>query len=284
MRERPPRRRASATSSTPSLTGSAAASSAPTPASIDELMAHVDSVWEPDARSARPGRAAASARRSAPRSTRFLDWHQRPGRPDRLSATEQQAPRRGDAARRPARSPCTGTPTGSRSTTTAGSSSIDLKTSKYAPTGDEIKVHPQLGLYQLAVENGAVDEVLRAGAEPGGAELWQLRHAVDRKLKVQAQEPQQPDESGHRPIETAADGGGGAVRAEDFPARPGGALRPLRLRAALSRQERRDGAVVTTAARPIASPGRPAVGDGHRLRASAPSSGRRSRRRSSRRW
>ncbi|WP_395692312.1 ATP-dependent helicase [Nocardioides sp.] len=98
---------------------------------------------------------------------------------------------------------------------------VDLKTSKYVPTGEEVTVHPQLGLYQLAVEHGALDDVA-PGAEPGGAELWQLRHEAYRKLKVQRQEPQEPGEDGVRPIERQLMAAARAVRQESFPARPGG--------------------------------------------------------------
>jgi superfamily I DNA/RNA helicase/RecB family exonuclease len=100
---------------------------------------------------------------------------------------------------------------------------IDLKTSKYAPTAEEILVHPQLGLYQLAVENGALADVegVPPDAGSGGAELWQLRHDVRTKLKVQRQEPQEPDVEGVRPIEHQLMAAGSAVRDERFPARPG---------------------------------------------------------------
>jgi superfamily I DNA/RNA helicase/RecB family exonuclease len=97
---------------------------------------------------------------------------------------------------------------------------IDLKTGKYPPTNADIAVDPQLGLYQLAVENGAVEE-LRPGAEPGGAELWQLRHEAYKKLKVQRQEPQQRDETGARPIELQLMSAVDALREESFPAKPG---------------------------------------------------------------
>ncbi|MCY7394796.1 MAG: PD-(D/E)XK nuclease family protein, partial [Nocardioides sp.] len=97
---------------------------------------------------------------------------------------------------------------------------IDLKTTKYPPGADEIGHHPQLGLYQLAVENGALEDVV-PGAEPGGAELWQLRHDVRGTLKVQRQEPQEADDAGVRPIELQLMAAATAVRDEVLPARPG---------------------------------------------------------------
>jgi RecB family exonuclease len=97
---------------------------------------------------------------------------------------------------------------------------IDLKTGKYAPTKDEVAVHPQLGLYQLAVEHGAIEE-LAPGAGHGGAELWQLRQEAYQRLKVQRQQPQEPDEEGLRPIERQLSTAVGRLRDEEFPARPG---------------------------------------------------------------
>ncbi|WP_432105916.1 ATP-dependent helicase [Streptomyces sp. bgisy091] len=73
---------------------------------------------------------------------------------------------------------------------------VDFKTGKGAPTRDEVAAHPQLAVYQLAVGEGAVDEVFD-GERPGlgGAELVQLRQPAPKKEggdafpKVQAQEP-----------------------------------------------------------------------------------------------
>ena len=103
---------------------------------------------------------------------------------------------------------------------------IDLKTSKYPPAEKEVQSHPQLGLYQLAVEHGGFDEALPPGvnAEPGGAELWQLRQATAGPLKVQRQEIQKPDETGVRPIEQQLMLAAQAMREERFPARPDEAI------------------------------------------------------------
>ncbi|NEE05191.1 PD-(D/E)XK nuclease family protein, partial [Streptomyces sp. SID7499] len=73
---------------------------------------------------------------------------------------------------------------------------VDFKTGKGAPTKDEVAAHPQLAVYQLAVREGAVDEVFDGERpEAGGAELVQLRQPAPKKEggdafpKVQAQEP-----------------------------------------------------------------------------------------------
>ena len=99
---------------------------------------------------------------------------------------------------------------------------VDLKTTKSHPTGRQIDEHPQLGLYQHAVNNGALDELEGHTGRAAGAELWQLRHANKSPgAKVQQQKPQQPDGEGwlqiERQLATALD----AVRGERFPATPG---------------------------------------------------------------
>ena len=48
---------------------------------------------------------------------------------------------------------------------------VDLKTGKYRPTGPAVKDHSQLGLYQLAVDRGAADELAGSPVTSGGAEL-----------------------------------------------------------------------------------------------------------------
>lgn len=60
---------------------------------------------------------------------------------------------------------------------------LDLKTSSTPVRAADVSVHPQLGIYQLAVEAGAFPE----GRESGGAGLVQL--GADRKDAEQAQDP-----------------------------------------------------------------------------------------------
>jgi ATP-dependent exoDNAse (exonuclease V) beta subunit len=54
---------------------------------------------------------------------------------------------------------------------------VDFKTSKTAPTATDIALHDQLGVYQLAVQQGAFAAVVGEGARPAGAELVYLRLA-----------------------------------------------------------------------------------------------------------
>jgi superfamily I DNA/RNA helicase/RecB family exonuclease len=52
---------------------------------------------------------------------------------------------------------------------------VDFKTSKTAPTAADVALHDQLGVYQLAVQQGAFAHVAGDDARPGGAELVYLR-------------------------------------------------------------------------------------------------------------
>jgi superfamily I DNA/RNA helicase/RecB family exonuclease len=52
---------------------------------------------------------------------------------------------------------------------------VDFKTSKTPPTAADVALHDQLGVYQLAVREGALAGVAGEGARPGGAELVYLR-------------------------------------------------------------------------------------------------------------
>ena len=97
---------------------------------------------------------------------------------------------------------------------------IDLKTGKYPPPDKEMVEHPQLGLYQYAVDRGGFADTLGSDAQAGGAELWQLRKGA-KAVKVQSQEPQHPGESGHLPIEEQLMAAVQVVRKEALEVRPG---------------------------------------------------------------
>lgn len=97
---------------------------------------------------------------------------------------------------------------------------IDLKTGKYPPGEKELAEHPQLGLYQYAVDHDGFVDTLGEGARAGGAELWQLRKGA-KALKVQAQPPQEAGDSGHLPIEEQLMAAVRVVRDEALEVRPG---------------------------------------------------------------
>lgn len=88
---------------------------------------------------------------------------------------------------------------------------VDLKTGKSAPAGAELARHAQLGVYQVAVEEGAFDD-LAPGRESGGALLVQLGTAR-KSAGVQDQRPLADDDDprwARDLVEHAADGMAGA--------------------------------------------------------------------------
>jgi superfamily I DNA/RNA helicase/RecB family exonuclease len=189
-----------------------------TPETVGALMEHVDRVW--DQLAFRTPWSRRREREEIERAlTRFVRYHHRAGARTVL-ATEQELT-------------AEVTLPGGASVRLHGYADrleiddegrvvvIDLKTGKYPPAEKEIAENPQLGLYQYAVAAGAVDHLLDAPAEPGGAELWQLRKEVRGQLKVQAQPPQEPDDSGMLPVERQLTEAVALVREERFEARPG---------------------------------------------------------------
>ncbi|MEU8760342.1 ATP-dependent DNA helicase [Streptomyces sp. NPDC048659] len=164
-----------------------------TPADLDVLMARLDSVWEALAFDA-PWKSAQEKENARVALERFLRWHvmDRAGRTPAatehgfdvtLAAGAYQVRIRGSMDRVEADEQ-------------GRAYVVDFKTGKSAPTKDEVAHHPQLAVYQLAVREGAVDEVFGGRTpEPGGAELVQLRQAAPKKEggdalpKVQAQQP-----------------------------------------------------------------------------------------------
>ncbi|MFE2287551.1 ATP-dependent helicase [Streptomyces sp. NPDC059443] len=164
-----------------------------TPADLAVLMERLDSVWDSLAFDA-PWKSRQEKDNARAALERFLRWHttDRGGRASvatehefdvTLEAGEYAVRIRGSMDRVEA------DPQGRAYV-------VDFKTGKGAPTKDEVARHPQLAVYQLAVREGAVDEVFEGlRPEPGGAELVQLRQGAPKKdggdevPKVQAQEP-----------------------------------------------------------------------------------------------
>ncbi|MER5740639.1 ATP-dependent DNA helicase [Streptomyces sp. NPDC002262] len=164
-----------------------------TPADLDVLMARLDTVWDALAFDA-PWKSAQEKAHARVALERFLHWHvmDRGGRTPvasehgfdvTLDAGEYQVRIRGSMDRVEADAE-------------GRAYVVDFKTGKAAPTGPEVARHPQLAVYQLAVREGALDEVFGGRRpEPGGAELVQLRQAAPKKEggdalpKVQAQQP-----------------------------------------------------------------------------------------------
>ena len=191
-------------------------------ASVADLMEHVDQVW-----SQLPFRTPWSrtkehleARRAI---TRFLEHHRRIGAREVLGTElsfklEHELPDgqrvilRGFADRVELQAP-------------GEVVVVDLKTGKSHPRAADLPEHPQLALYQLAVDRGAVAHLAGETARSVGAELWQLRTGkADGPLKVQRQEPQRRDEEGWLPIERQLADTAEVIRSEQFPAKPSDAV------------------------------------------------------------
>ncbi|WP_327244466.1 ATP-dependent helicase [Streptomyces sp. NBC_01320] len=164
-----------------------------TPADLAVLMERLDSVWDGLVFDA-PWKSQQEKEQARVALERFLRWHvmDRTGRTSAasehdfdvtLEAGEYEVRIRGsmDRVERDA---------------DGRAYVVDFKTGKQAPTKDEVARHPQLAVYQLAVREGAVDEIFDGHRPaPGGAELVQLRQPAPKKEggdalpKVQAQEP-----------------------------------------------------------------------------------------------
>ncbi|CAL9523550.1 ATP-dependent helicase [Streptomyces sp. enrichment culture] len=164
-----------------------------TPADLAVLMERLDSVWDALAFDA-PWKSSQEKEHARVALERFLRWHvmDRGGRTAAatehgfdvtLEAGEYQVRIRGsmDRVERDER---------------GRAYVVDFKTGKQTPTKDEVARHAQLAVYQIAVREGALDEVFDGRRpEPGGAELVHLRQAAPKKEggealpRVQSQEP-----------------------------------------------------------------------------------------------
>ncbi|WAX78072.1 ATP-dependent helicase [Streptomyces sp. KMM 9044] len=163
-----------------------------TPADLAVLMERLDSVWNALAFDA-PWKSRQEKQNARVALERFLKWHvmDRAGRTPvasehdfdvRLGAGDYEVRIRGQMDRVEADGE-------------GRAYVVDFKTGKHAPSSAEVARHPQLAVYQLAVQEGAVDEVFDGSRpEAGGAELVQLRQPAAKRdggetlPKVQAQE------------------------------------------------------------------------------------------------
>jgi superfamily I DNA/RNA helicase/RecB family exonuclease len=192
----------------------------------DDLMAYVDKVWG-HITFRTPWSSSRERKEVEAALARFVAWHSRPGART-VVATEQHLTAE------------VALPDGSRVRLNGYADRleldengkvvvVDLKTSKYPPADKDLPANPQLGLYQYAVDKGALDHLLAEHADrapgpvrAGGAELVQLRREVRGGAKVQAQKAQEPDEDGHLPIEKQLMEAVRVVRGEELRARAGG--------------------------------------------------------------
>jgi superfamily I DNA/RNA helicase/RecB family exonuclease len=102
---------------------------------------------------------------------------------------------------------------------------VDLKTGKSVPSGPKVAEHPQLGVYQVAVREGAVAELEGlADSVSGGAELVQLRAgSKGGRPKVQGQSPLPVHEDGTTDVDRHLAEAVRTMTAEEFPPTPGDA-------------------------------------------------------------
>jgi RecB family exonuclease len=186
------------------------------PDDVDALMAHVDAVWDRlDFRT--PWARAREHARVRNALARFLRWHH--ANPRDLVGTEVRFSTVVDLD-------------GGERVRLSGYADrlelehdgsvvvVDLKTGRTPPSLTSVQRDGQLGLYQLAVDRGAVEEIV-PDARAGGAYLVQLGALGDGDAVVQPQDPQ-PDDSParaalHEQIALAAS----YLRTEQFPAVPG---------------------------------------------------------------
>ncbi|MFJ3169523.1 ATP-dependent helicase [Streptomyces roseus] len=164
-----------------------------TPADLAVLMERLDSVWDALAFDA-PWKSRQEKDNARAALERFLRWHttDRGGR--EAVATEHDFDVTLEAGEYAVR--IRGSMDRVEADPQGRAYVVDFKTGKGAPTKDEVARHPQLAVYQLAVREGAVDEVFDGvRPEAGGAELVQLRQGAaqrdggDAVPKVQAQQP-----------------------------------------------------------------------------------------------
>ncbi|MFD7263102.1 UvrD-helicase domain-containing protein [Streptomyces sp. NPDC059874] len=155
-----------------------------TPADLAVLMERLDSVWDALAFDA-PWKSRQEKDNARAALERFLRWHttDRGGRT--AVATEHEFDVTLDAGEYAVR--IRGSMDRVEADPQGRAYVVDFKTGKSSPTKAEVARHPQLAVYQLAVREGAVDEVFDGvRPEPGGAELVQLRQgSADPKIQAQ---------------------------------------------------------------------------------------------------
>ena len=103
---------------------------------------------------------------------------------------------------------------------------VDFKTGKHPPSKNALPEHVQLGVYQYAVEHGALAEL--GLSVSGGAELVHLRRDAEKGAAgplVQQQVRLEPDDDGRVFVDELLDDALTVITQERYPARPGDACR-----------------------------------------------------------
>jgi RecB family exonuclease len=182
---------------------------------VDVLMEHVDAVWDRlDFRT--PWSKAREHERVRAALGRFLHWHVT--NPRRLVGTEAQF---STVVRLDHGEEVTLTGYADRLELDSDGNVVvvDLKTGRTKPSNKAVEGHVQLGLYQYAVDHGAVDELIGGQARAGGAELVQVG-ILDGgpEAVVQSQSPQPEDGPDRELLRQRLGHTASLLRAEEFPA------------------------------------------------------------------
>jgi superfamily I DNA/RNA helicase/RecB family exonuclease len=177
---------------------------------LDLLMRHVDEVWG-RLHFRTPWSAAREHERIEVALARFLEWHEH--NPRKLIGTEEKFETvveldGGEQVRLNGYADRLELDADGRVVV------VDLKTNKGKPSGPEVLRHVQLGLYQYAVDHGAVD----GHPESGGAELVQLGLPDSDSALVQRQPLYADDGPERATLRSQVARAAALVRAETFPA------------------------------------------------------------------
>ncbi|MGW7354086.1 ATP-dependent helicase [Streptomyces sp. NPDC054784] len=207
-----------------------------TPADLDVLMERLDSVWDGLAFDA-PWRSRQEKESARAALERFLRWHVTArGEGRRTVGSEHGFDVTLEAGEFTVR--IRGSMDRVEGDAAGRAYVVDFKTGKAKPSAADVADHPQLAVYQLAVREGAADELFDgARPEPGGAELVHLRLGATRKEggaelpAVQRQEPLDGERVGEL-LATAA----GRVLDERFTPATGGHCAFCAFRGACSAQ------------------------------------------------
>ena len=185
------------------------------PPDLDLLLHHVDEVWG-RLHFRTPWSAAREHERIEVALTRFLEWHA--ANPRKLIGTEEKFEtvvelESGERVKLNGYADRLELDADGRVVV------VDLKTTKDKPTGPQLQRHVQLGVYQYAVDHGAVDLLAPDGhGESGGAELVHLG-LPDGDAAVVQQQPAYDDDGDERTtLRAQMERASSLVRAETFPA------------------------------------------------------------------
>ncbi len=194
---------------------------------LDELMGHLDRVWNQLEFEA-PWRAAQERIRAEGAIEAFLDWHNERQKTHTVAGVESRFSYVTQVGGRTLK--LTGSIDRLEIDTESKVFVIDLKNQEDPPTDTKVKSNAQLGFYQMAVRDGALDEVLQTHIPDiaqedhdvllGGASLVQLRMGEGESAKVQPQPALPAREQGPVWIDQIVETAVAHISAGDFEPKP----------------------------------------------------------------